>query len=187
MKENLPTNTAKPNRRYSFGRLVIFFILILLIIYSVVNFKIVKGMTPSELLTKLVVIQTTQCLNVLHHDSTFTGSIITIAPHKNKSKRDLAFSMDIMFGCNGIEAMLIYASAAAAFPASWKRKLLGITSGIVLIHIGNILRITSLGLIGLYYPNLFDYFHVYVLQGMMIAFALVIFSTYLHFNAAKTS
>ncbi|MEO5360492.1 MAG: exosortase H [Nitrospirota bacterium] len=184
MKENLPTNTVKPNHKYSFGRLVIFFILILLILYSVVNFKTVKRMTPSELLTNLVVIQTTQCLNVLHQKSTFTGSVITIAPHVNKSH---TFSMDIMFGCNGIEAMLIYASAVAAFPASWKRKLLGITSGVVLIHIGNILRITSLGLIGLYYPNLFDYFHVYVLQGMMIAFALVIFSTYLHFNAAKTS
>ncbi|MBF0488595.1 MAG: archaeosortase/exosortase family protein [Nitrospirae bacterium] len=172
---------------HSVRRLVFTYILILLIAYSVVNIKIINKMNPSELLTKVLVVQATRLLNILNQNSTFTDSIITIQPRVNKSNSNPSFSMSVKFGCNGIEAMLIYASAVAAFPASWERKLLGISAGIVLIHIGNILRLTILGFVGVYYPKLFEYFHIYVLQGMMIAFALVIFFTYLHFNATKTS
>ncbi len=144
-------------------------------------------MNLSGLLTKLLVIQSTQVLNILNQNATFTGSKIIIKPHVNKSNSKPSFAMEVQFGCNGIEAMLIYVSAVAAFPSSWKKKLSGITAGVILIHIGNVLRIATLGFVGVYYRKFFEYFHVYILQGMMIAFALVIFIVYLHYDTSKTS
>jgi exosortase/archaeosortase family protein len=157
--------------------------------YGAIQFKITEEKNSSELLSKLLVIQTTKILNFIKSDilATCEGTQITMTPPSNKPDKMNIFAMDVQFGCNGIEAMLIYAAAIAAFPASWKRKLIGIFAGIVLIHAANVLRIVALAYTGVYYPKLFQYLHVYVLQGMMVAFALVIFFIYLHLNAAKTT
>ncbi len=155
--------------------------------YGVVQFKIIKEMSSSELLAKLLTIQTTKVLNILNLPATCEGTQITMSPPSDKPNTMNFFAMDIKFGCNGIEAMLIYAAAVAAFPASWKRKLTGIFAGIILIHVANVGRIVALAFIGVYYPKIFQYFHVYILQGMMVAFALVIFFVYLHLNASKTA
>ncbi len=155
--------------------------------YGAIHLKIIKELNTGELLTEILTIQTTEILNILHLDATCSATKITMTPPSNKPNTLNVFAMDIRFGCNGIEAMLIYAAAVTAFPASWKRKLAGIFVGIVLIHIANVGRIVALAFIGVYYPKLFQYFHVYILQGMMIAFALVIFFVYLHLNATKTA
>ncbi|KWT94230.1 archaeosortase/exosortase family protein [Candidatus Magnetominusculus xianensis] len=177
-------SSSKPNNEFRVKRLLLVYILFMLIVYNIVHLKIIKDENISELLTKLIVIQSTKALSLINMKTTYTGSNISIylktvaAPH---------FVMDVQFGCNGMEAMLIYISAVAAFPASWKRKLLGMASGVILIHVGNVLRIVLLGFIGINHRWLFSYFHVYIFQGMMIAFALAIFFMYLHLNDTRAA
>jgi exosortase/archaeosortase family protein len=90
-------------------------------------------------------------------------------------------TLDLQFGCNGLEAIFIYSGAVLVFPASWKYKLKGILSGFVLIQFFNILRVLALVYAALYYKGLFEYLHVYIGQGIMIALSLGIFFLYLNY------
>lgn len=84
-------------------------------------------------------------------------------------------AMDVNFGCNGLEACLIYTVAVLAFPAAWSSKLLGILFGFLLLQGLNVLRIVGLGLSAVYFQDYFEVFHVYVAQGFMIILALILF------------
>jgi exosortase/archaeosortase family protein len=89
--------------------------------------------------------------------------------------------LDLKFGCNGLEAIFIYSGAVLVFPAGWKKKLKGIISGFVLIQFFNILRVLALVYGALYYKSLFEYLHIYIGQGIMIALSLGIFFLYLNY------
>ncbi len=84
-------------------------------------------------------------------------------------------SMNVLFGCNGLEAFLIYAAAVLSFPAPRRRKLWGLLVGFLILQPLNIIRIVLLGFVGLYLKDYFYYFHFYVAQGIMVAVALVLF------------
>lgn len=90
-------------------------------------------------------------------------------------------SLDVLFGCNGLEAFLIYTVAILAFPAKLQKKLWGIGLGFLLIQLLNVIRIAALGLSGIYLKAYFEILHVYVAQGIMIALALVLFLVWLHY------
>ena len=94
-------------------------------------------------------------------------------------------SLDVRFGCNGLEAFLIYMVAILSFPASIKKRLYGISAGFVVIQFLNVIRIALLGLIGIYFKHFFYYFHIYVAQGIMIAIALVLFLFWLNYATEK--
>ena len=85
------------------------------------------------------------------------GQLITIA----------GISLYVKFGCNGLEAVLIYAGAILSFPATWKKKLLGIIAGFIVIQIVNIIRIVALAYSCIYFKNLFEYIHIYIAEGIM--------------------
>lgn len=97
------------------------------------------------------------------------GSIIQLPP----------IALDVRFGCNGFEAVMIYAVAVIAFPASWRRKVMGIIAGFGAIQVINILRIGALAYVGIHFNDLFEYIHIYVAQGIMIAISLGVFFVYL--------
>ncbi len=93
--------------------------------------------------------------------------------------------LDVKFGCNGLEAFLIYSVAVLAYPAKAKSKTMGIIGGFVILQGLNIVRIAGLALSAIYIPDYFEYIHIYVAQGIMIAIALVLFLTWLHFTAVQ--
>lgn len=88
-------------------------------------------------------------------------------------------ALDIRFGCNGLEAMLIYSIALLAFPAPWIKRATGILVGFVIIQALNIVRIIALALVRVHYPGFFELFHIYIAQGVLIAVALVLFITWI--------
>jgi exosortase H (IPTLxxWG-CTERM-specific) len=104
-----------------------------------------------------------------------SGSIISLK----------GLSLDVRFGCNGLEAFLIYTVAILSFPAPAVRKIIGIVAGFLVLQILNVLRIAGLGLSGIYLKEYFHYIHVYVAQGMMIAVALVLFLVWLNYVTEK--
>jgi len=127
------------------------------------------------LYSKGVVILTSKILEMLGIPSTYQGSVIKLP----------SIALDVRFGCNGLEAVMIYAVAVIAFPSPWKKKLIGILGGFVVIQVINIIRIASLAYSAIRFKSLFEYIHIYVTQGLMIAVSLGIFFVYL--NYAKSS
>lgn len=119
--------------------------------------------------TRGVVAVTSKVLGILNIPGTCSGSIIRLP----------SIALDVKFGCNGLEAVMIYSVAVIAFPSSWKRKLIGIAAGFAVIQVVNILRIAGLAYAGVHFPGLFEYIHIYIAQGIMIAVALGVFFVYL--------
>lgn len=79
----------------------------------------------------------------------------------------------IVAGCNGVEAVLILASAVLAFPAPWRHKFAGIVLGFVAIQALNLVRIVSLYYLQRWSVVWFDWFHLYLWQALIIIDALV--------------
>lgn len=136
------------------------------------------GFTPLQkvvdlngLYTKGVVAATANVLKIVNVPCFCQGSVIQLP----------AIALDVKFGCNGLEAVMIYSVAVIAFPSSWKKKLIGIAAGFVIIQALNILRIVALAYSGIHFKNLFEYIHIYVAQGLMIAISLAVFFIYLHY------
>jgi len=89
-------------------------------------------------------------------------------------------ALRVLFGCNGLEAFLIYSAAVLAFRASHRQKLLGILVGFWVLQFFNVLRIAMLSLMYVHFKQYFYLFHVYVAQGFMIALSFLLFLGYLH-------
>jgi exosortase H (IPTLxxWG-CTERM-specific) len=81
--------------------------------------------------------------------------------------------IEIVAGCNGVEAVLILVSAVLAFPAPWKHKLIGIGLGFLAIQSLNLVRIISLYYLHEHAPVWFEWFHLYLWQALIILDALV--------------
>ena len=117
------------------------------------------------LYTKAIIFITAKILEIMGIFCICQGSVITIS----------GISLDVKFGCNGLEAVMIYTVGIISFPATWKKKLLGIVAGFIVIQIINIIRIVALAYSCIYFKTLFEYIHIYIAQGMMIAVALGIY------------
>lgn len=115
-------------------------------------------------------------LNLLGQQTSAFGTSISSA----------SFAVDVKNGCNGIEAMLILLAAILAFPMSWRVRLQGIVLGTLLIQILNMIRITTLYLLGKYHPQLFDIFHNAVWQVVIVFSAVVFFFEWVR-RVASTS
>ncbi len=94
-------------------------------------------------------------------------------------------ALDVKFGCNGLEAVIIYSIAVLAYPAAWTKKLIGIVAGFFVIQTANFLRMIFLVYSGIHFKRLFDYIHIYIAQGIMIALALATFFIYLKYTNAE--
>ncbi len=88
-------------------------------------------------------------------------------------------SLRISFGCNGLEAVVIYGCAVIAYPSNWLYRLKGLLYGFVVLLLLNLLRIVGLGFTVVKMPQWFDYVHYYIAQGLMIVIALGLFMVWL--------
>lgn len=163
-------------RDISIKRFAITYLLLMGAFFFVIGFTpIQKIIDVNGLYTRGVVVTVARLLQVIRIPCTTSGSIINLP----------AISLDVKFGCNGLEAVMIYSVAVIAFPASFRTKLLGIAAGFVVLQVVNIIRIAFLAYSGIYLKNLFDYIHIYIAQGIMIAVSLGIFFLYLDYANNK--
>ena len=84
------------------------------------------------------------------------------------------FAVAIEAGCNGVEASIVLVAAMLAFPAPWKRKLLGLGIGIIAVQGLNIVRVISLFYLGQWSFDLFEFAHQYVWQALIMLDVLVV-------------
>lgn len=78
------------------------------------------------------------------------------------------FSMEVVGECTGLYEMLIFLAAMIAYPANYKKKLIGAGLGLPLLYIINIIRMVFIALIGNWSPKSFDFMHMYFWQVAMI-------------------
>ncbi|HJH27410.1 MAG TPA: hypothetical protein C5S37_11785 [Methanophagales archaeon] len=72
-----------------------------------------------------------------------------------------------------------------AYPTTLKNKGLGIAFGVPLLYAINIFRLVVLTLVGISYPDMFEFVHVYLWQASFIIFVVVIFLLWLHFLSTR--
>ena len=91
------------------------------------------------------------------------------------------FAGGIAPGCDGIEAGIILISAIIAFPSPWKHKIVGIVLGFFAIQSLNIVRIISLFYMGQWSQVMFDWFHLYLWQALIVLDALAVWLIWLRY------
>ena len=89
------------------------------------------------------------------------------------------FSMAIMAGCNGVEAMLVLLAGILAYPAPWRLKLAGLAVGVVAIQALNLVRIVSLFYLGQWNLEWFEWAHLYAWQALIMLDALLVWMLWL--------
>lgn len=89
------------------------------------------------------------------------------------------FAIEILAGCNGVEAMIVLVAAIAAFPAPWKHRIGGAIAGIAAIQLLNLVRIASLFYLGQWSAAAFEWAHLYLWQPLIMLDALIVFLVWL--------
>lgn len=168
----MKAESAEKGRGVSVARFVITYVILMGLFLLAISLKGVKEIIDiNGLYTGLIVYLSGLALEpfgIVHH---VDGSIIHLK----------GLSLDVKFGCNGLEAFLIYTVAVMAFPARIAKKAVGIVAGFLILQGLNVARIAALGLSGIYLKEYFHYIHIYVAQGIMIVLALVIFLLWLNY------
>src|SRR5262249_54252459 len=100
------------------------------------------------------------------------GERVTVAGTEIRSG---AFSVQIENGCNGLEAALLFSAAVLAFPAPWRRRLLGLLIGFAAIQAINLVRVISLFWIGAHRPQLFNSSHTVLWQSAVVLASVLLF------------
>ena len=90
------------------------------------------------------------------------------------------FAVEMQDGCNGVNVTILLWSAILAFPASWKKKGLGLTAGTLLILALNTVRFISLFYLGQYSWSWFEFAHVYLWESLLMLDTLFIFGVWVH-------
>lgn len=83
--------------------------------------------------------------------------------------------LKVLFGCNGLEAILIFVAAILAFRAEFKYKLKYMLQGVLIIGTINVFRLVLLAYVLEIHGSYFNLMHDYVTQNMMIFLAVLLF------------
>ena len=97
-----------------------------------------------------------------------------VADGKLLQSGSTGFAVSIEAGCNGVEATIVLVAAILAFPAPWKRKLLGLSIGIAAVQGLNIIRVISLFYLGQWSLDAFDFAHQYLWQALIMLDVLIV-------------
>lgn len=84
--------------------------------------------------------------------------------------------LEIVRGCDGAGVLFLVISAILVFPASLRRKLLGLLFGVSLIYGINLLRIGVLYFVVAYQPDYFSLIHTYLAPTFMVIAACAYFA-----------
>lgn len=111
-----------------------------------------------------------------------SGAILRVIGEKVVVTRSViassCFAVDIQNGCNGLETMLFLVAAVLAFPATARQRILATLLGIVLIQAVNLIRVTTLFLVGCHKRAWFESFHLAIWQTIVFATAVIFFAAW---------
>lgn len=136
--------------------------------------RILNFFHPSYLYVRKEVITT----DITEGVQSYTHANLILRQHKNV--------LYIADGCNGLEMQALFIGFILAIPSLWKRKLLFILIGPILIFYVNVLRCAGLVELRLYYPFHFDFAHHYVFKIIVYSFIFLLWYAFVQ-NPQPTS
>jgi exosortase/archaeosortase family protein len=95
------------------------------------------------------------------------------------------FAVDVRRGCDAIEPAVLFVSAVLSFPSPLRRRVAGALIGTFLLLALNLVRIVTLFLIGVYYPQAFHAMHAEVWQIVFILLAVVLWALWIQWSARR--
>lgn len=126
---------------------------------------------------------------IAHINAFFAGKLLNLLGQATTSSGaniySQSFSISISKGCDGIEAMAIFASSLLAFPIALKNKIPGLFLGIFILTLLNLIRIISLYFIGKFFPNSFEMFHAEIWPALFILVALSLWGSLIYRSIKK--
>jgi exosortase H (IPTLxxWG-CTERM-specific) len=161
--------TDRSSHRYSVLKFLVIFSALLAGFYVFIAFSPFYNKKFAPLHLHLIARVSGYVLAVLGQEITVAGAFIS-------SPR---FLVQIVRGCDAVEAIALYVCAVLAFPLPFLKKLTGMIAGTLLLLILNLVRIVSLFLIGAYSPRIFDLMHIDVWQALFIFFAVLLWILWL--------
>ena len=108
--------------------------------------------------TRWVAVYTTWALDLMGAEAEVRGKIIVSS----------IGSVEIIRECTAVYPTALYLAAVFAYRCTWRRKLIGIFGGVVVIQFFNLIRIISLMYIQRIYPDWFEYMHMVVWQSLIV-------------------
>jgi exosortase H (IPTLxxWG-CTERM-specific) len=141
------------------------FLIIQLVLFTVEILKVVQA-NVIEPFTSLLAWFSFQLMSLF--DSTIVAQGIVIR------NRETGFGIEVVAGCNGVEATIIILAAVLAFRAPLSYKLWGIGLGFLAIHALNIVRIISLFYIGQWNIHAYEWAHLYIWQALILLDAIIV-------------
>ena len=98
-----------------------------------------------------------------------TGERVVTVGHELTS----SFTMSVESGCDALQAMAILVIGVIAFPSTGRWKLLGVTGGVTLLYVLNILRVASLFWTGVHAPDWFETMHTDIWPAAIVGSAVL--------------
>ena len=111
------------------------------------------------------------CSKLIH----FIAPMEQVSAVQNHLQSPVA-DLEIVRVCDGAGAVFLVMAAILAFPASVKRKLIGIVLGILLMYSLNLIRISGLYFVVAYHNDWFQIIHTYLAPTLLIIVACLFFA-----------
>jgi len=141
----------------------LFYILNMIILFLIFTYQTTIDL--QMLYTSLINPVTTFFINIIGIKATYIGIDILLPNNILK----------VLFGCNGLEAILIFVAGVVAFKAKLRYKLKYLLQGILLISVINIFRLVLLAYVIEVHSGYFHLMHDYVTQHIMVFLAILLF------------
>ncbi len=170
---------------------VVTFLLLFLGSYMVLGFLYVfylklseKGNYAPDFITNLVAMQSSAVIEGF-------GYSTQVVPHPNQPSMKLfiegTFLARIVEGCNAISIIFLFVAFIIAFAQRWKKTLLYIFAGAILIYAVNILRIAVLAIALYNYPEYQHILHGVVFPGIIYGMVFLLWLIWVRLLTPKTS
>ncbi len=111
---------------------------------------------------RVFAVVTSVLLNALGNATTVSGTDIV-------SSR---FGISVVTPCTGLFVTGLFVAAVAAFPTTWRARLIGAAAGLAALFAVNVVRLASLYYVGIYWRSALEPIHQLVWQSLVIAAAV---------------
>lgn len=91
--------------------------------------------------------------------------------------------VNVIEGCNAISVMILFTAFVLSFHAKWYTYLLFLISGLTIIHLTNISRISLLGLVYVFKNQWFTEAHDYLFPSIIYGIVVVLWLIWIKFLA----
>lgn len=98
-----------------------------------------------------------------------------------------AFLVDIAPECDAVQLSAMLSAAIVAFPASWRRRLLGLAAGLLVLQLANFVRLASLFYIGGYRSRHFNTAHEVLWPAALIGITIATWIVWARYAAGDGS